>query len=622
MIGLIYLASALWLGAALTRRLGLKLLPFEAPAMAIGLGLILWTWLSLLCAMVLPYSLSLPLTVVLAAAASFGLSWGKPRWSWQALPGGPAAWMLWVSFTATTVVLLGLLMWTHDLIPAAGGLYSAFATWADFGLHMSLISHFAAADRLSWDFPVAAGANLTYPFMVDLLSAWFIRGGWSAQLALFVPGLLLATAFLQLMLGFGVRLFRRLGGAVFGLTLFLLAGSAAGIIVAWHDFQAAGRPLLEFLKNLPQDYTVLSQPNAQVTNVIADTLLPQRAFLMGFAMFGVVIILLHHLRQAHRPKLNLVTGVFIGLLPLVHAHTFIILMSLVAGLWIEAFAKTRRFFNSWFFLGLAAVGTALPQIIWQSLGNGRGTGGHWAVGWVIQPGETLLAFWTHNYGLMGLIMLTVAGLLIAYRRLHHYLVWYAPIMIIFVLANLYSLQPFAYDNLKLILYAYLMTSLFAAYGALWLIRRSRWTVIPVAVVSLIISASGALAVAHEFQRADLFASNDDIKLAEWIKDSTAPSAVFLTTDRPNQPVATLGGRSIVVGYRGWLYDYHLDYEPRLAAVRQALSGRLTAANPYGAEYLAVSNYEPPEWTVDTTAMNTAYEVVYANPSWTVYRLNR
>lgn len=78
----------------------------------------------------------------------------------------------------------------------------------------------------------------------------------------------------------------------------------------------------------------------------------------------------------------------------------------------------------------------------------------------------------------------------------------------------------------------------------------------------------------------------------------------------------------MVGYRGWLYDYHLDYEPRLAAVRQALSGRLTAANPYGAEYLAVSNYEPPEWTVDTTAMNTAYEVVYANPSWTVYRLNR
>ncbi|GEM_PF-1293176 len=622
MMSLIYLASALALGIAITRRLKLSLLAFEIPALSIALGLLLWTWLSFLCALVMPYYLSLPATVALAGVASI--------WLWQTshpiqirrLPGTSLAWAAWGAFTTATTALIGWLMWTHDLVPHNGGLYSANSTWADFGLHASLISHFAAANRLPLDFPIAAGAHLTFPFMIDLLSAWLLRGGWSLQLAIFIPSVLLVWAFLQLILGFGVRLFGRIGGAIFGLTLALLCGSAVGIFTAAGDLQSSGQSLSAFLAHLPQDYTALTRPNAQLTNFLVDILLPQRAFLMGLTTFGAVLILFTELRRHHRRGLAIFTGGLIGLLPLVHAHTFVVAGSLVAAFWIEAAFKPKQFkpTGTWLTVGLTALLVAAPQIAWQILANQTGTGGHLALGWTLLPSESIVSFWTHNYGLTGLLIVGVAVLVFTRHPLRRFAVWFAPILAVFIFANVYSLQPFAYDNLKLILYVYLFTYIFAGYGALWMIQRSRWTALPIALVCVLITASGTLAVAREFQHQDQFASPDDIALAGWVTGSTLPADVFLTTDQPNQPVATLAGRSIVVGYRGWLYNYNLNYQPRLDTVASALRGDLNSNNPYGAGYLAVSSSEPPEWIIDQSRLGSVYSLVYSNPSWTVYRL--
>jgi hypothetical protein len=485
---------------------------------------------------------------------------------------------------------------------------------------MSLISHVAYADRFSFDFPVAAGQHLTYPFMVDLLSAWLLKGGWTIQLAIFVPSLLLVTAFLQLMISFGYRLFGRIGGATLGLSIMLLSGSAVGAFTAAQDFQQSGLTLSQFLNHLPKDYSTLSAPNAQVSNVIADILLPQRAFLMGFAAFAAVLILFYQLRGTASKKLAVFIGGFIGLLPLVHAHTFVILMALLAAFYIESAMKSRRFINIWVLTGATSLAQALPQIAWQTLANTSGTGGYLSPGWTIAAGESLVLFWAHNFGLTGLIIIGLTAAFIYYRPWRKYLVWYAPLAAIFLAANIYSLQPFAYDNLKLMLYVFLMSYIFAAYGALWLIRRWPLAGAPLALCALLLVSSGTLAVAREFQHQDLFASGDDIALAAWARASTKPTDVFLATDRPNQPITTLSGRSIVSGYRGWLYAYHLDYTPRLADIQTALVGKLTSDNRYHAKYVAVASAEPTEWLVDRAALDSAYRSVYSNGSWTVYLL--
>jgi hypothetical protein len=98
--------------------------------------------------------------------------------------------------------------------------------------------------------------------------------------------------------------------------------------------------------------------------------------------------------------------------------------------------------------------------------------------------------------------------------------------------------------------------------------------------------------------------------------------VFLTTDRPNNPISALGGRPIVVGYIGWLFNFSIPYDERLAAVRAALAGRIDdpLVRRYAPDYLAVQAREGDEWTVDRDAL-ASLTAVYDNPGWTVYKLS-
>ncbi|HEX3082659.1 MAG TPA: hypothetical protein VHQ86_05440, partial [Candidatus Saccharimonadia bacterium] len=531
------------------------------------------------------------------------------------------AWLLWWAFSIVTLCLFGQLLWTHDLMPAANGLFSAAATWADFGLHASLVSHFAAGAHLSMAQPLAAGTPLTYPFLIDFLSGLLLRGGWTIHAALLIPGLFLIMAALQLLLGAGVRLFNRIGGAILGLSLMLTCGSAAGFFVAVNDFNASHQSLAAFLSHLPQDYSKPIQPNAQLINFVSDVLLPQRSFDMGLAVFSVVLVLAIEARRRANLKLALAAGGLVGLLPLIHDHSFIMAAATLAAIWIEALITKRyHHLKIWTLSGIAALIVAAPQILWQALATGYGSGAHWSLGWVINPGESLVIFWANNYGITLLLMVLVALLLALQRRLRPFLVWYAPAAAVFVLANLYAFQGYNYDNHKLIMYAYLMTYLFVGYGATWIIRRAPAAVIPFSIMVMLAATSGTLSIAREFQQHDQFASNDDIALAGWAKRATPPDTVFFANDQSNQPLATLGGRSLVSGYRGWLYSYHIPYNDRIEAIQGAFLGGTTTHNPYHAGYLAVSAYEPSDWTIDQAAISHNYTVVYTNPSWTVYRL--
>ena len=623
-MALILLASALVLGATVVRWLRLPVYPFEAVALIVVVGLFGWTWLAFLAALVAPLAVAVPLTVGVAALASGALWWPRRHHGpeFRALPGGRWGWAWWGAATAVTVVLFGRLTWTHDLPAEADGVYSAGSTWADFGLHAAIVSHLAQFDRMPLDLPVASGATLTYPFLVDLLSALYLRDGASLALALFVPGVLLALAICQLLMSFSLRLFGHVGAAVGGLVLVLSTGSAAGVALAWGDWRASGQSLPGFLANLPRDYTVLSAENGNVTNLVAHALLPQRAFLFGMGVALTVLILLHSARESGSRRHLVAAAVLIGLLPMAHPHSFIATGAVFAAVTVEAAVRSRRV--PWLHVGAGAGALALaaPQLVWQQMANGGGgTGGRFRPGWMVHDGESIWHFWWINFGLMGVFFVVLPVLLVVRRDLRRYLVWYLPCLALLALTQLYALQPFEYDNVKLIYYVYLMAGLFAAWLAVLAYRARRWSAALLVPAALAVVTPGLLSLTHEAGLHDQFASTADVALADWVRADTAPGAVFLTTDRPAQPIATLGGRSIVMGYRGWLYNFHLPYEERQAAVSAAMLGHTDdpAVRLYAPDYLAVATNEDPSWTLDRDRLATL-PVAYRNPEWTVYDL--
>jgi hypothetical protein len=195
-----------------------------------------------------------------------------------------------------------------------------------------------------------------------------------------------------------------------------------------------------------------------------------------------------------------------------------------------------------------------------------------------------------------------------------------PFLAVLVATQFYAFQPFEYDNLKLIYYAYLAAALFAGFLSVHAYRASRWSLAVVVPLGLIVAVPGLLSVVREFQLHDQFASNADVALADWVRANTSPQDVFVGTDRPNEPVATLAGRPIVMGYRGWLFNFNVPYTDREAAVRASLAGRVDdpKVRRFGPRYLVVG-WNESGWSVDRKAL-AALPVAYRNGEWTVYRL--
>lgn len=623
LVALGLLGVALLLGVVAVEALRLPLHVFEAVALVVVLGLFLWAWLALLLVLAFPYAVAIPVSVVLPAVL-FGIRrpWRRLRSAGaiRPLPGGRRGTAVWGATTAVTAAVFVPLFWTHDLEQDATGVWSAGSTWADFGLHAAIVSHVAAFDRLPTDLPVASGVHMTYPFLIDLLSGLWLRAGVSLHIALFVPGVLLALAVGQLVIAFGIRLFGGVVAACAALVLFLLTGTAEGLPLAWADWRASGLSLPGFVANPPRDYTTLSDENGNVTNLVAHALLPQRSMLFGLGV-GLAALILFHAARADGSRRHLLAGaVLVGLLPTAHPHSFLAVGAVLLALTVEAAWRHRAIPWDHLGAGVTALVLAAPQLIWQQVANGSGTGGRIRLGWMVPDGGSVWAFWWANFGLMGVLFLALP-FLISRRERRTHLVWYLPAWGILAVTQVYAFQPFEYDNLKLIYWVYLIAALFAMHLAARAVRARRAVLAVLVPVALAVTAPGLLSITHEFGLHDQFASPADVTLAAWVRSDTRPDAVFLTTDRPNQPIATLGGRTIVYGYVGWLYNFHVPYDDREAAVTAAFAGRVDdpAVRRFAPDYLAVATNEDPSVTVDRAALG-ALPVAYRNPEWTVYRL--
>ncbi|HUR75756.1 MAG TPA: hypothetical protein VMZ00_15855 [Sporichthya sp.] len=619
-------ASALALGAAAVRHLPLRFYAFEYVAMSVVVGLVGWTWLAFLTCLVLPLVPAIVVTTVVASAGAAALAWPLRGRSWG------FAWFahrgdggLWLAATVGTVLVLAPLYWRVSLTDEGDGIYSAGSSWADYGVHSAIVTHIAESGSMPTDLPVASGEKLTYPFLIDLLSALLLRSGASLHTSFFLPGVLLALAICQLVIAFSLRLFDHLGAAVTTLVLFLCTGTAAGLTEAWSDWRDGGQGPAGFLRHLPRDYTTLDDRNGNVTNLLAHAMLPQRTILFGLGMALVVFRLLQASRigrpSAISTRLTLIAGAGVGLLPMAHPHSFLVCLGVLVVLAAEA-AWERRGVPRPQVLALAlALVLALPQLAWQQLANDHGTGGRFRWAWMKQPGESVLGYWWVNFGLMGLFFLAVPVVLVR-RREYGLLVWCLPFLAVLGVTQVYAFQPFEYDNLKLLYYVYFMGALFAGYLAVLAYRASRWTLLVSVPLAVAVALPGALSITRQFQLHDQFAGLDDEAVAAWVRDNTAPDDVFLTTDRPNNPISALGGRPIVLGYPGWLFNFSIPYGDRLEAVSAALAGRTDdpLVRRYAPDYLAVQASEGSGWTVDRDALGRL-PVVYQNPGWTVYKLS-
>jgi hypothetical protein len=488
-------------------------------------------------------------------------------------------------------VLLAALLWrVYDramFVTPAG----AIATGDDHNIgdlpfHIGIITGFAEGGNYPPQHPELAGTRLTYPFLVNMVSALLVAAGARMQAALFGPNFLLATALVVLLYHWARLLTRdRLAGALTPV-LVLFSGGLGWTLLA-PDLASAERPW-EVLSRLSRDYTIAGEGGLRWGNAITTLLIPQRSLLLGLPLFVTIATwwwraCADEPDDRRRTRMMIGAGVAAGLLPLGHAHSFVLAVAM-GGLLGLLFPKWR----AWAAFFVPALLLALPQIVWSAQGSALKTGAFlgWHVGW--DRGEVhLVWFWLYNTGLFIPLLLLA---LVLHRRLlpPSLLRFYLPFTLCFVVPNLLRLSPWIWDNIKFLFYWYVAS---APLVALVLARMARGPLLarvtaPILLLALVLAGALDVARVASGRIAHVLFDADAIAFAREVAQATPAHAVI--ADRPayDSPVL-LTGRPGLLGYTGHIWSQGLDAGDRERDLDQFYTDVLGPAalrERYGVEY--------------------------------------
>jgi hypothetical protein len=318
----------------------------------------------------------------------------------------------------------------------------------------------------------------------------------------------------------------------------------------------------------------------------------------------------------------LAAGLCAGLLPLAHAHTFLVVMGMAACL-VLVFRSTWR---SWLYFFLVALVVSAPEILW--LANTGGVNTRSYLGW--QPGwdhgqHNVLWFWFVNTGLfIPLLVFCLAwrggALKLSPRRLK----FYAPFLLCFVIPNLVKVAPWIWDNIKVLFLWYVASvPLVAWLLARWWQQRSffRWLA-PAALLALILA--GGLDVLRVVSEASEYQEFDaqGIAAARFISAQAPPRAVVLHAPTFNSPVFLTGRRSLL-GYPGWMWSRGLSYSERGADIQRIYSGAPEAEallRQYGVDYVLIGPAELASLKVNEQFWSK-YATVSQTGAYRIYQTN-
>ena len=627
-------------GAGVTYMSGLPLAVEERLAYGTVIGGLGLAMIDFLLAMAIGLSI---FSVLLGFGLLLSVSTLGWRLGWRRLPGEVddavsrwrrlEPWPLWIllaiSWPFALVVLgRGYLYTSQGLITQGAGFY------ADWAAHLTYAGSFAFAHNFPPEFPVDPGHTMAYPFLIDLLAATLVPLGTSLTSALVLTSGLLALAFPAVMYLAATRFIGSRVGSVLAVLVFTLSGGLGFARLGWE----IGRSGLTAL-HLPHGlYTQDNANNIQWLNPVLAWMLPQRSVLFGFSLALLVMAMLWMaLRASPDAEENnrwapfVFAGVVTGLTPLSHLHAYGTIVALAA-FW-TAFSPRRQ----WAGFFVPALFLGLPAVLWMASGGAASI--HLQPGWLAHADNPSLSvpqrllqdvgesiwFWLKNTGL--LIPAMVAAFIwrkVLPARLALHL---APIWLWFLIPNILVFQPWDWDNTKFFAYWALFGAL--AVGALLvqLLGSGLSGRLAAYGLTFVLMASGALDLGSALNtnaNAALFTGADGLQVAAWVRKHTDPMALFLTAPAHNDPVPTLGGRRVMVGYGGWLWTYGLaDWEVRTRDATTILHGGPEAAQllrRYGVDYVVLG---PEDATIQGS--NTAYfdrvaTRVYTNGRYTVYRV--
>ncbi|PIR88959.1 MAG: hypothetical protein COU07_03660 [Candidatus Harrisonbacteria bacterium CG10_big_fil_rev_8_21_14_0_10_40_38] len=562
------------------------------------------------------------------------------------------------------ILIIGLYTWyllRMFHVGPNGELRSMMPGWGDNALHVNFIKRFSATSPFNLAHPLLANSRLVYPFLIDFSSSILHFLGANIVLAYQIPIILggVSAFILCFSLAKGISKSQRF--AVIALLLILL-GSGLGFTSLWRDIkdeysQNQFSNINEFISNPPHEYTHLdNRTGGKITSShntndnivwivpVVSFLAHQRSFIWGFGMFLLIML---GVVTYGKEKQWWRYGFVAGAMPFVHGHTFLSLFIVL----LTLFFWHLKQWKAWIYLGLITTAIAVPMLIFFFTNPANALGDSFLkpwFGWMTcvhrtswikcspEPGtnSNALWFWINNFGVMFLIWST---LLVAYSTKWLTKInfgiqnskWVAASAMLFLVPNLFLLQPWDFDNGKMFFYWWTLAIIFLVVPFL----KKMWekNVLFKIIVGLIIFfglIAGSVDVlskltgdANAKSSGYIDGSRDALEVASWIEKNTNPNDLFLTDTSIDPIPLFLSGRKVFMGYDGWLWSHGLEYGNARENAKKIIQGDLSVACSENVDFILIdSGLEKAFGTITEESINKLGKIVYENSDRKILRI--
>ncbi|MFN0139900.1 MAG: hypothetical protein ACKVQW_07405 [Pyrinomonadaceae bacterium] len=515
----------------------------------------------------------------------------------------------------------------------------------DLPFHLGAIFSFTDGNNFPPQNPSWAGAKFTYPFIADFLTACFVKLGADVKDALFTQNMAWAFSLLVILERFVARLTEsKLAGRIAPALLFFSGG--LGFVWFAKDLWESGQGVWYSLTHLTRDYTI--GEHFRWGNSMVVLFMTQRSLLLGMPLTVLVLGYLWRVfatettegtektEQTISPlhlfaSSPLLTGLLAGTLPLIHLHSLAVLFVVTAFCFVLRPDKWRE----WIGFGIGVSIIAVPQLIWALTGSATETTKffEWHFGWDKRD-ENFVWFWFKNTGLV-IPAIAAAIFLISRKdpqdaksknqkpRTNNLLLFYVPFVFLFIVSNVAKLAPWEWDNIKILIYWFVGSLPLIALLIAWLWeQKSAFKVVAAACFVGLVSA-GALDVwrTASGQISSRVFDYEAVRIANEIKQKTAPNALFVNAPTYNSAIV-LSGRRSLMRYSGHLSSHGIDYGPREEDVRRIYQGGGVAEillRKHDVDYVLISPAER-ESLSPNDAFFAKYAVVAEAGQYRVYKI--
>ncbi|MFH1499301.1 MAG: hypothetical protein ABII82_15910, partial [Verrucomicrobiota bacterium] len=202
------------------------------------------------------------------------------------------------------------------------------------------------------------------------------------------------------------------------------------------------------------------------------------------------------------------------------------------------------------------------------------------------------------------------------------LAWVLPGLGLLLFSLVWKLQPWAWDNTKLMLWGWLACAPFV--WRIWLARARLW--LQVAACALLFGAGVAalltgLGVGLRTGGYQVTTVRD-VDSAIQARAALPPGTVVAAAPDYNQPLL-LAGQPVMLGYDGHLWSHGIDYEERLGLLRQLMLGAdnwREAARKLGVRHIYWGWKEAAAYPGSSRPWSSEATILYNSPAGTLYQL--